>query len=80
MSGAQICFLAEDEGLTWGLSQKLCCFCSLQAFLRRLVSVGPRIEDCRFVFFDGLIFLMNTFRVYVCYAAVSYQDFPLFNA
>ena len=34
MSGAQICFLAEDEGP----KQKLCCFCSQQAFLCRLGS------------------------------------------
>jgi hypothetical protein len=38
MSGAQICFLAEDEGLKWGLSQKLCCFCSPHALLHRLGS------------------------------------------
>ena len=27
VSAAQICFLAEDEGLKWGLSQNLGCFC-----------------------------------------------------
>ena len=47
MSGAQICFLAEDDGLKWGLSQKLCCFCSLQAFLYRLDSEGwDTRSDC----------------------------------
>jgi hypothetical protein len=45
MSGAQICFLAEDEGPKWGLSQNLCCFCSPQALLCRLVSEWPRIQD-----------------------------------
>ena len=45
MSGAQICFLAEDEGPKLDLSQKLCCFCSLCALLSRLVIEGPRIQD-----------------------------------
>jgi hypothetical protein len=44
-SGAQICLLDEDEDLKRGLSQKLCCFCSPCAFLCRLVSEGPRIQD-----------------------------------
>ena len=45
MSGTQIYFLAEDKAPEQGLSQKLCCFCSLQALLRRLVSEGSRIQD-----------------------------------
>jgi hypothetical protein len=44
-SGTQICLLAEDEGPKWGLSQKLCCFCSLRAHLCRLVSEGPGTQD-----------------------------------
>ncbi|EDL01431.1 mCG147002 [Mus musculus] len=45
MSGTQIYFLAEDKAPEQGLSQKLCCFCSLQALLRRLVSEGLGIQD-----------------------------------
>ena len=40
-SGVQTCLLAEDEGLKQGLSQKMCCLCSLHAHLHRLVSEGP---------------------------------------
>jgi hypothetical protein len=45
MSGAQISFLAEDEGPKWGFSEKLCCFCNLQALLHRLVPEGSGIQD-----------------------------------
>ena len=31
ISGIQTCILAEDEGLKQGLSQKMCCLCSLHA-------------------------------------------------
>jgi hypothetical protein len=44
-SGTQICLLDEDEDPKWGLSQKLCCFCSPCALLCRLVSEGPRKQD-----------------------------------
>jgi hypothetical protein len=44
-SGAQLFLLAEDEGPKVTLSKKLCCFCSFQALLCRLVSNGPRIHD-----------------------------------
>jgi hypothetical protein len=45
ISGIQTCLLAEDEGLKQGLSQKMCCFCSLHAHLHRLVSEGHRTQD-----------------------------------
>ena len=45
MSGAQICFLAEDEGPKQDLSQRLCCFCSQQALLHTLVSEGSSLQD-----------------------------------
>ena len=45
ISGIQTCLLAEDEGLKQGLSQKICCFCSLHAHLHRLVSKGSRTQD-----------------------------------
>ena len=44
-SGVQTCLLAEDEGLKQGLSQKMCCLCSLHAHLHRLVSKGPGTQD-----------------------------------
>jgi hypothetical protein len=53
MSEAQIYFLAEDEGLKQGLSQKLCCFCILQALLSRLVSKAPGIQGGFITFSDG---------------------------
>ena len=45
MSGAQLCLLAEDEGLKVALSQKLCYFCSPGALLHILVYEEPRIQD-----------------------------------
>ena len=45
ISGVQTCLLAEDECLKQGLSQKMCCFCSLHAHLHRLVSEGHRTQD-----------------------------------
>jgi hypothetical protein len=51
VSGVQISFLAEDKGPRWGLSQELCCFCSLRALLCRLVSEGPGIQDHHFNFY-----------------------------
>jgi hypothetical protein len=44
-SGVQTCLLAEDEGPKQGLSQKMCCFCSLHAHLHRLVSEGHGPQD-----------------------------------
>jgi hypothetical protein len=44
-SGVQIFLLAEDEGLKQGLSQKMCCLCSLCAHLPKLVSEGPGTQD-----------------------------------
>jgi hypothetical protein len=44
-SGIQTCLLAEDEGPKQGLSQKMCCLCSLRAHLRRLFSEGCGTED-----------------------------------
>ena len=40
-SGIQTCLLAEDEDPKQGLSQKMCCLCSLHTHLYRLVSEGP---------------------------------------
>jgi hypothetical protein len=44
-SGIQNYLLSEDEGPQKGLSQKMCCFCSLCTHLHRLVSKGPRTQD-----------------------------------
>jgi hypothetical protein len=44
-SGIQICLLAEDEGPKQGLSQKMCCLCSLQAYPHRLFSEGHGTQD-----------------------------------
>ena len=44
-SGVQTCLLAEDEGLKQGLSEKMCCLCSLHTHLHRLVSEGPGTRD-----------------------------------
>jgi hypothetical protein len=49
-SGAQFCLLAEDEGLKGALLQKLSCFCSLHALLRKLVYEGTGIQDPCFLF------------------------------
>jgi hypothetical protein len=54
-SGTQICLLSEDEGWKWGLSQKLCCFCSLYTLLCRLVSEGTR--DTRWLSHLLLVFI-----------------------
>ena len=54
ISGFRTCFLAEDEGLKQGLSQKLChfclsqklcSFCSLHYQLRRLVTKESGTQD-----------------------------------
>ena len=45
-SGIQTCLLAEDEGPKQGLSQKMCCLCSLYAHLNRLVSERHGTQDC----------------------------------
>ena len=39
-SSVQSCLLTEDEGPIQGLSQKMCCLCSLCAHLHRQVSEG----------------------------------------
>ena len=44
-SGVQTCLLAEDEGWKQGLSQMMCCLCTLHACLHRLVSKGHRTQD-----------------------------------
>ena len=44
-SGIQTCLLAEDEGPKQGLSQKMCCLCSLHGHLHRLVSKGQETQD-----------------------------------
>jgi hypothetical protein len=44
-SDTQNCFLAKDEGLKQGMSQKMCCLCSLSTHLHRLVSKGLRTQD-----------------------------------
>jgi hypothetical protein len=41
----QTCLLAEEEGPKQGLSQKMCCLCSLHAHLHRLVSKGHWTQD-----------------------------------
>jgi hypothetical protein len=41
----QTYLLADNEGPKQGLSQKICCLCSLQAHLHRLVSEGHRKKD-----------------------------------
>jgi hypothetical protein len=45
ISGIQTCLLAEDEGPKQGLSQKMCCLCSLHGHLHRLVSKGQETQD-----------------------------------
>ncbi len=45
LSGIRTCLLADDEGPKQGLSQELCCFCSLHSHLRRLVSEGSGTQD-----------------------------------
>jgi hypothetical protein len=45
ISGVQTCLLTEYEGPKQGLSQKMCCLCSLHAHLYRLVSVGEGTQD-----------------------------------
>jgi hypothetical protein len=46
MSGAQICFLPEDEVPKQGLFQNLCCFCSPCALLCRLASLNISLFYC----------------------------------
>ena len=45
ISGIWTYFLAEDEGLKQGLSQKLCSFCSRPSHLHSLVSERSRTRD-----------------------------------
>ena len=45
ISGSRNFLLAEDEVPKLGLSQKLCCFCSLHFHLCRLVTEGSRTQD-----------------------------------
>ena len=44
-SGIQTCLLAEDEAPKLGLSQKMCCHCSLHAHQHRLVPEGSGTQD-----------------------------------
>jgi hypothetical protein len=45
ISGIWTCLLAEDEGPKQGLSQRICCLCSLHSHLCILDSEGPGTQD-----------------------------------
>jgi hypothetical protein len=53
MSGIQTHLLAVDEGMKQGLSQKMCCLCSLCAHLCRLVPEGPETQHGSLTCFGG---------------------------